>query len=241
MGLFRKQPAALTTLLFANILIILAIRSIPVLGQIAAVVLIPSFSMAFMQACLLIERGQRVPPSVLLTGFRKPAVIRLVKVGLAYLAVMALLAVLSYLMVSDTFWKQIAAPIDPKVGPVVDRSDLLGVLVIVLLDIVAAMALCFAAPLAYWQQMPPAKAIFYSFFAVLRSARVFFVMLLCWFGIFMALSMVLLMIFGDASLGRVIVMWLIFLFILLLQCAMYAGYRQIFGVPELDAKPVPAA
>jgi len=29
----------------------------------------------------------------------------------------------------------------------------------------------------------------------------------------------------------VVIMWLIFLFILLLQCAMYAGYRQIFGKP----------
>jgi hypothetical protein len=27
-------------------------------------------------------------------------------------------------------------------------------------------------------------------------------------------------------------MWLIFLFVLLLQCAMYAGYRQIFGKPD---------
>ena len=35
---------------------------------------------------------------------------------------------------------------------------------------------------------------------------------------------------------RVVIMWLIFLFILLLQCAMYAGYRQIFGKPVDDAQ-----
>jgi hypothetical protein len=35
---------------------------------------------------------------------------------------------------------------------------------------------------------------------------------------------------------RVVIMWLIFLFILLLQCAMYAGYRQIFGKPA-DGSP----
>ena len=85
--------------------------------------------------------------------------------------------------------------------------------------------------------MPPGKAIFYSFFAVMRSARVFLVMLLAWFGIFMLASIVLLMVFGSASPGRVVITWLGFLFILLLQCAMYAGYRQIFGVPDLDAKP----
>jgi hypothetical protein len=31
--------------------------------------------------------------------------------------------------------------------------------------------------------------------------------------------------------ARVAIMWLIFLFILLLQCALYAAYRRIFGKP----------
>ena len=110
--------------------------------------------------------------------------------------------------------------------PVIDRSDLLGVMLIAVLQIGTVMALCFASPLAFWQNMPPGKAIFYSFFAVVRSARVFLVMLLAWFGIFMAATIVLLMIFGNASMGRVVMTWLGFLFILLLQCAMYAGYRQ---------------
>ena len=233
MGLFRKQPAALTTLLFANVIFSFAIGAIPILGQIAAVVLIPSFSMAFMQACLLIEHGQRVTPLVLLTGFRKPAVVNLCKIGLAYLAVTALLTLIAYLMIGEQFWRQAASP---NVPAVIDRSDMLGVLLIAVLEIGTVIALCFASPLAFWQKMPPGKAIFYSFFAVLRSARVFLVMLMAWFAIFMAATVVLLMVFGNASMGRVVITWLGFLFILLLQCAMYAGYRQIFGVPELDAK-----
>jgi hypothetical protein len=31
--------------------------------------------------------------------------------------------------------------------------------------------------------------------------------------------------------------WIGFVFILLLQCAMYAAYRQIFGVPPLTVRP----
>ena len=234
MGLFRKQPAALTTLLFANVLFSFAISAVPLLGQIAAVVLIPSFSMSFMQACLMIEHGQRVTPLVLLTGFRKPALARLCKIGIAYLAVTAVLTLIAYLLLGDSFWKQAATPTSV---PVVDRSDVFGVLLIAVLQIATVMSLCFAAPLAYWQQMPPGKAIFYSFFAVLRSARVFLVMLIAWFSLFMASTIVPLIIFGNGSLGRVVIAWLGFLFILLLQCAMYAGYRQIFGVPELGAKP----
>lgn len=237
MGLFRKQPAALTTLLFANVIFSFVIGAIPILGQIAAVVLIPSFSMAFMQACLLIEHGQRVTPVVLLTGFRKPAVINLCKIGLAYLAVTAVLTLIAYLMIGEAFWRQAASP---NVPAVIDRSDMLGVLLIAVLEIGTVIALCFASPLAFWQKMPPGKAIFYSFFAVVRSARVFLVMLMAWFSLFMAATVVLLMVFGNASMGRVVITWLGFLFILLLQCAMYAGYRQIFGVPDLGEKPGPA-
>jgi hypothetical protein len=237
MGLFRKQPAALTTLLFANVIFSFVIGAIPILGQVAAVVLIPSFSMAFMQACLLIEHGQRVTPAVLLTGFRKPAVVNLCKIGLAYLAVTAVLTLIAYLMIGEAFWRQAASP---NVPAVIDPSDMLGVLLIAVLEIGTVIALCFASPLAFWQKMPPGKAIFYSFFAVVRSARVFLVMLMAWFAIFMAATVVLLMVFGNASMGRVVITWLGFLFILLLQCAMYAGYRQIFGVPDLGAKPGPA-
>ena len=235
-GLFRKQPAALTTLLFANILISIAISAVPLLGTVVAVVLMPSFSMAFMQACLTIEHGQRVTPAVWLTGFRKPAVIDLCKVGLVYLAITLVLRGLMHLLVGDDFWKQVTAPIDPKVGPTVDPSDLFGMLCIVVLEIAGLMALCFAAPLTYWQKMGPGKAIFYSFFAVLGSVRAFLVLLLSWFGIFFGLCMMITLVFGGGSFGRVLIMWVIFLFILLMQCSIYAGYRQIFGIPELPAK-----
>jgi hypothetical protein len=237
MGLFRKQPAALTTLLFANVLFSLVIGSVPFLGQIAAVVLIPSFSMSFMQACLMIEHGQRVTPAVLLTGFRKPRVFTLCKIGLAYLAVTAVLTVGAYLILGDDFWKQ---AVTPSAEPSINRSTVLGVMVIAVFQIATVMSLCFAAPLAYWQKMPPGKAIFYSFFAVVRSARVFLVMLLAWFGLFIASTLIPMVLLGNGGLGRIIITWLGFLFILLLQCAMYVGYRQIFGVPDLDARP-PAA
>jgi hypothetical protein len=43
MRLFRKQPAALTSLLFASILLAIGISAVPFIGPIVVVVLIPSF------------------------------------------------------------------------------------------------------------------------------------------------------------------------------------------------------
>jgi hypothetical protein len=237
-GLFRKQPAALTTLLFANILISIAISALPFVGPMLAIVLIPSFSMAFMKACLMIDNGVRVTPAVLLTGFRKPVFSTLAKVGLIYLAVSLLLAAITRMAIDPTFWQQVQAPIDPKTGPQVAPSDVFAMMGIFVLDVAALMALCFAAPLTYWQKMGPGKATFYSFFAVVRNTRVFVVLLLTWFAIFFGVCMAATLIFGGADLTRAVIMWLIFLFILLLQCAMYAGYRQIFGKPADAEVPV---
>jgi len=235
-GLFRKQPAALTTLLFANILISIGISAVPLLGPMIAVILIPSFSMAFMKACLMIENGERVTPAVLLTGFRQPLVKDLCKVGLIYLGVSLLMALLTRFAVDPGFWEQVARQGreggSPQGGPPqVAGSDILAMFTIFALDVAALMALCFAAPLTYWQKMGPGKAVFYSFFAVVRSARVFIVLLLAWFAIMFGIFIVITLLLGATNMTRVVIMWVIFLFILLLQCAMYAGYRQIFGKP----------
>jgi hypothetical protein len=238
MGLFRKQPAALTTLLFANILFSIALSAIPVMGPVLAVVLVPSFSMAFMQACLMIENGDRVTPAVLLTGFRSPALAALCKVGLIYFGVGILLMIVTNLVGIPELMERIAKATDPKNPPVVAPSDMLALFGVLILDVAIMVTLCFAAPLTYWKHMGPGKATFYSFFAVVRTARVFLVMLAAWFAIFMGVMMVTVFIFGNAALGRVVVMWLMFLFVLFLQCAMYAGYRTIFGKPyDKEAQP----
>lgn len=235
-GLFRKQPAALTTLLFANILFSLLISAVPHLGKMVAVVLIPSFSMAFMKACLMIENGERVTPAVLLTGFKKPVLADLCKIGLIYLGASLLLTMLTKVAIDPSFWQQVSQPVDLDAPPQVHASDLLAMLGIFILDVAVLIALAFAAPLTYWQKMSLGKATFYSFFAVLKNARVFIVLLMAWFAIFFGVCFIVALVLGGSSLARVAIMWLIFLFVLLLQCAMYAGYRQIFGKP-VDVSP----
>ncbi|WP_198116302.1 BPSS1780 family membrane protein [Massilia rhizosphaerae] len=238
-GLFRKQPAALTTLLFANILFSIGLSAVPILGSVLAVVLIPSFSMAFMQACLMIENGDRVTPAVLLTGFRRPALAALCKLGLVYLGVSLLMMVVTRLAIPPEVLVQMMPRPDTSTPPDIQTSHMLALFGVFLLDVAVLVTLCFAAPLTYWKHMGPGKATFYSFFAVVRTARPFLVLLAAWFAIFFGVCIVATLLFGDATLGRVVLMWLIFLFVLLLQCAMYAGYRTIFGKP-VDEAPQPA-
>ena len=232
MRLFRKQPAALTSLLFASILLAIGISAVPYIGPIIVVVLIPSFSMAFMQACLMIENGDRVTAGVLLTGFRKPALAGLCKVGVIYLGVFLVLTVIALLVTPESL-RQLPSNIklDPKDKLPFTLSDVLAVFGLLIVETVSLLTLCFAAPLTYWKHMGPGKATFYSFFAVIRSARVFGVLLLSWFGIFTVITFVVVNLFSAIALAQVVLMWLMFLFILFLQCAIYAGYQDIFGKP----------
>ncbi|HEU5437631.1 MAG TPA: BPSS1780 family membrane protein [Telluria sp.] len=227
MALFRQQPAALTTLLFANVLFVLLLHAIPLLGQFVAVLLIPSLSMALMQACLLIENKQRVTLPVLLTGFQKPLVFTLLKIGVAYLAVVVITTLPGLMVLGDTMMRR--TPMNPGN---VSGTEVLVLMISSLLQIFSMVALSFAAPLATWQHMAPAKALFYSFFAVWRSARVFIVMLMAWLGLLILVSIIPRFILGNSTFGFVVMAWIGFLFILLLQCAMFASYRQIFGEPE---------
>lgn len=230
-ALFRKQPAALTTLLFANILINLLIGVVPLLGPLLAMVLIPSFSLAFMKACLMIENGERVTPAVVMTGFKKPVLAELSKIGLVYLGLSVVLTVLARMVVDFELIQQVLQPADPKNVPPVPSWEFVKMFALSALNASVLIALSFAPPLVYWQKMAPGKAIFYSFFAVVKSARVFLVLLTSWLGIMLLGLFVIVIIMGTSMFGRVLMMWLVFLFVLLLQCAMYAGYRQIFGKP----------
>jgi hypothetical protein len=170
---------------------------------------------------------------VLLTGFRKPALGGLCKVGVIYLGVFLVLTVITLLVTPESL-RQLPGNIklDPKEKLPFTLGDVLAVFGLLILETVSLLTLCFAAPLTYWKRMGPGKATFYSFFAVIRSARVFGVLLLSWFGIFTAVTFLVVNLFSAIALAQVVLMWLMFLFILFLQCAIYAGYRDIFGTPE---------
>lgn len=230
-AMFRKQPAGLTTLLFADILISVLVGVIPFIGPMVAIVLVPCFSLAFMQACLLIDQDKRVTPDVLLTGFRQPAVKTLLKVGLVYLGVFFVLAMIMRFAIDPAILKQAESGADATDLQRVTGGDMLGLLLVFLLQALSVLTLAFTAPLTYWQNMATGKAVFYSFFAVLRAGRAFCVLLLSWFAILFGLCIVIAFVLGQSGAARVVIMWVFFLFFLLLQCALYAAYRQIFGTP----------
>jgi hypothetical protein len=235
-ALFRKQPAELSTLFLSYLFLMLGIGIIPVLGQALPILLVPVFSMAFLQACVHIEQGKRVYPNLVLTGFRSPAFLTLLKLGVLYLLAALLAIAGSSIVDGGIFFKAMTGQIKLDTETVEASSMSSAMMFAALLYTPAAMALWFAAPLAAWQKMGVFKSIFYSFFAVRRHGKAFLVYILAWafFGIFLPviLSSILALFVGTGIATMVLLLPLSVVTTVVMYCSFYASYVHVFGKPE---------
>ena len=245
-ALFRRQPGLMTTVAISNVMATLVLTLFfPLIGPIAAVVLGPSLNMAILQACAVLDENRRIAPGVLLTGFRKPQLGMLSKLGLLHLAITLVLVLIMAFSLSDEFIQTMRTTMDPAKGKVgmaevlaaIPAGDLVAMRVVGALNIASWILLYFATPLVFWKGMKPFKAAFYSVFAVLGAAGPFLVMLLVWCGALFGCLLLVSLLLGQTTLGGVLLLWVVLLFWLLLQCGIYAAYRQIFGAPDLLAPP----
>jgi hypothetical protein len=226
--LFFRQPGGLLAILFATMLAGILL-TVPVVGPI----LLPSLIITILQACQTADQGERIMPGVLLTGFRGPEFKDLCKLGLVYMAVSLILTGIAMLVVDEDTWKMLQnGAIDEKGKLKVPLGELQAILLIGIAQLVIWLGMIYSAPLVYWQRMSTFKAIFYSVVAVARDIKAFALMLAVWFFAFLGLSMVLMLITGNGNIGRTVVMWASSLCVVILWCALYIGYRQIFGAPS---------
>lgn len=230
--LFRKQPAGLTSLAMLYAMLNLLFGVLPFIGQLAFIILVPAFSVAFMQACADIEQGKRVVPALLLSGFRKPAFPKLLAVGLLFVVMAGLAIALSTLADDGMLLKLLTGRADPNSKAAREASLGSAFLLMLVVGLPTAMALCFSGPLIYFQGMSLGKSIFYSFFSVLHALKTFIVFTLSLSGLMLLVMQLSGLLFGRTPVVMYVVMQIVALLVwVLTQCAFYASYRQIFGSP----------
>lgn len=241
-ALFRKQPAELSTLFISYMFLMLALNLIPLVGQIMPLILIPVFSLTFLQACFQVERGQRVYPNLLLTGFRSPALPSLLILGSLYL-VAALVAVgASSLVDGGVFWKVMSGGAELESPEVQGSNMTLAMLFAAVVYAPAAMAFWYAAPLIAWHKMGLAKALFYSFFTVFNSFKAFMLYMVAWIflGVFLPaiVSTVLALVVGKVA-ALFVLMPLSVILTVIMYCSFYPTYTEFYSRPD-TAAPVSA-
>jgi hypothetical protein len=239
-ALFRKQPAEMSTLFLAYMFLMLAIGILPLLGQILPMVLVPVFSMAFMQACSHIEQGKKVYPNLLLTGFRSPAFRNLLKLGALYLLAAILAVAASALIDGGVFWQVMSGDKELDAETIRNSNMSLAMIFSAAVYTPAAMAFWYAAPLIAWQNMGVGKAIFYSFFAVKRAGKAFLVYGLAWFLIGVLLpaifSSIIALIVAKAIAVVAVLLPLSLMLTVVMYCSFYPTYTHIFGRPHAASK-----
>ena len=238
-AIFRKQPGGLMLLMLAYLLVGVVLGIIPLLGQWLPMILAPVFTAVFVQACAAADRNQRLTPDMLRPVFQKPAFPRLVSLGALFVLALALLALLFGAIVGGDTMRQLSEQRLQPEAEAMKGNFSWAMLVVFLLSLPASMAMLFAAPLIFWQQMGVGKSLFYSFFAVWRALRAFLLYFLCWVVIVMLMTNVILLLIGKTLLGMAVLQSLLMVVMMVIQCSVYAAYRAIFGEPELPAAGAP--
>jgi len=241
-ALFRRQPAEMATLFVLYCCFNLLMYLIPLLGAIASFVLIPVFSMAFMSACRDIELDKRVHPKLLLAVFRNPALKRLLGLGSCYLLAVVVAIVLANLSDNGYLFEAIAKQVEnpPTTDAPVpqDMRLMQSVVVLMCAYLSAILPLWFAAPLIAWQNMSVGKAMFFSFFSVIRAIKAIALFAVCWLLINLAVNfgidaLLQLLQVGNMEIGAFIQMPFVLVLVILMHCAYYVSYKQIFGPAPL--------
>ncbi len=235
-ALFRKQPFEMSTLFLSYMFLMLAIGIVPLLGQILPLVLVPVFSMAFMQACVHIEQDKKVFPNLLLTGFQSPALRSLLLLGVLYLLAAVIAIAASALIDGSVLWDLMSGQKELDEHTMRQSNLTLAMIFSAAVYTPAAMGFWYAAPLIMWQNMSVGKAMFYSFFAVQRSGKAFLTYGLAWILIGVLLpaiaSSIIAMLFARAAAVMIVLLPLTLMLTVIMYCSFYPTYTHIFGRPQ---------
>ena len=241
-SIFRRQPAEISTLFLGYMFLMMAVNFIPVVGKILPLLLVPIFSMAFMQACAQVVAKQRVYPTLLMVGFRSPARKRLLVLGVIYLLAILLSVAASNVVDGGAFWSMMTKNNPAETAKLAEANWVQGMLVAGIVYLPASMGLWFAAPLVAWQNMSIGKAVFYSFFAVIAAGRAFLTYAAAWLvmGIILpsVLSAIMVLIFQSAVVAFFILIPVSLILTAILYCSFYPIYVTIFGTVDNAISPM---
>ena len=223
-ALYRKNPPLMLSSSMAYWLVGLVLALLGPLVLLLPIIQ-PTLMVLLANVYTAIWRGVQPQQADLLFNVvnRRPALMRL---GLLQFAASVAFALLSILLE----W-MIDAPTD--VAQLSLQDVLLNLLPLFVIMIPVFMAFCFAPVLTAWHEMPPAKAMFFSFVATWRNLGAFFMHFLNCLIVVMAAGFVrvifssLLPGMGEAV-GYLLQLLMLLVFVPTMMASIYIAYREIF-------------
>ncbi len=231
---FRKRPFFLTNLFFTYLLSMVFLSMIPFVGQILPILIAPVFTFLFMQACSIIDSEEVLTFRGLFGVLNRIIMLRFLMVGGCYLLFIVFATGVSFLIEGGNvflFFTQ-RSPDSLSSSQLSHLFVALGVIFIAYIPF--AMAMWFVVPLIGWKNMGLGKALFYSFFTVVKAYKPFLVYIACWLLLGLVLPFLLAGLL-SVLIGQTITTFVIFMLSVVLSvwmyCSFYPTYRDIFGRP----------
>ncbi len=192
-GVFWRQPIALSGLFFMFLGLMTLVSMVPVVGNLAALVLLPACTAGLMIGTREAFQGRFPKPRVLIAGLRSsPAQRRqMLILGACYAVGVMLLMSVSALADGGDFARiyLLGGRID---ADVVEQPAFQSALWISMLLYVPLSALFWHAPaLVHWHNIPAAKSLFFSLMACLANWKAMLIYLAAWSGLYTAIGLAL--------------------------------------------------
>ena len=170
--LWRRNPGLATFVTFFSVLILLVVGSIPLFGEALAAIIMPAFTLSILNTFRHIDEGRKGTPDLLFSGFRRN-LSALVTIGCIYLIGSLLTAHLAAIVDGGAL-QRIVDSAAKEPSAVIDYGEVLfSMSIAMLFALPVLLAYGFAPVLAGWWDVPPVKAMFFSFVASLRNWRAF--------------------------------------------------------------------
>ncbi|OMG56286.1 hypothetical protein BJN45_01265 [Azonexus hydrophilus] len=237
-AIYRRNPAVLSMLVVSYWFVVVFLNLFPMVGALAASVVIPGLSVGLMQAARNIERGQSANIQTLFGGFRENTRTLLVLGALYLLATLAVLG-LSTIADGGDLLRYMLASSKAERALVEDADFTLPALIVAIFMVPVLMAWWFAPILAAWHRQPLGKSLFFSFVACSMNWRPFVIyglglMLVAAVIPGLLLGLLLIILPGLQGFATVLVTVAMALVIApTVFASFYVGYRDIFGISEI--------
>lgn len=236
--IFRRNPPLLSMLVIAYWFTLIFLNILPIIGALAASLVVPGLSVGLMQASRNLERGQPVGLQTLFGGLKENTRTLLALGALYLFCTLGILGV-SALVDGGDMLRYMLASSRAERAPFDDADFTLPGLVVLLLLLPVLMAYWFAPVLAAWHRLPMAKSLFFSFIACWMNWRPFLTYglgLLIVAGVLPGLLLgILLLLFPAAQsfITGIVTVPMLLIIAPAVFASFYASYRDIFGISEI--------
>ncbi len=211
-ALFAANPGLWIGLTIVLLVIVLGVQIVPLVGTLAAHLLMPVLGAGLLLVCRKIDEEERVQIDDLFAGFKQNAG-PLVMVGVLYMVAMFAIVVIVVVVGGGSVAGGLLSAQPAGLG-VIFGGLMLSLLLSLALSVPVVMAVWFAPALVFFNHMQPVEALKASFEACMKNVLAF---LVYW------LSVLVLAFFAALPVG------LGFLVLIpVLAGSVYAAYRDVF-------------